>query len=143
MYWEYILMGVILIPGIIFAIVAQAKVNSTYNKFSKVIAQSGLTATQAARRVLDGAGLENVNIKTIDGKLTDYYSPKEKVVALSKDVANSASVSALGIALHEVGHAIQHGKNYFPLKFRNFIVGLSNVASKLLWPIVIVGLLLN
>ena len=143
MYWEYILMGVILIPGIIFAIVAQSKVNSTYNKYSKVLAQSGVTATQAARRVLDAAGLENVAIKTIEGKLTDYYSPKEKVVALSQQGANSASVAALGIALHEVGHAIQHEKNYFPLKFRNFVVGLSNVASKLLWPIVIVGLLLN
>ena len=65
MYWDYILMGVILIPGIIFAIIAQAKVNSTYNKYSKVLAQSGVTATEAVRKVLDGAGLENVKTTTI------------------------------------------------------------------------------
>ncbi len=143
LYWEYVLMGVILIPGIIFAIIAQSKVNSAYNYYSKVKAKSEVKAGEAARRILDGANLENVKINTISGRLTDHYDPSSNTVSLSKDVIESDSIAALGIALHEVGHAIQHNKKYFPAKLRNGVVRFSNIVSTLLWPMVVIGLLFN
>lgn len=143
LYWEFYLMGIILIPGLIFAAIAQAKVSSSYNQYSKIIASSGILAKDAARKILDGANLENVKIETISGHLTDNFNPKTNTVSLSEDIANSASIAALGIALHEVGHAIQHNKNYFPAKLRLGIVKFSNIVSPLMWPLVIIGLLFN
>lgn len=142
-YLEYILMGVILIPGIIFAIYAQTKVNSAYNQYSKIKAKSGITALQAARAVLDAANLEKVKIKTISGKLTDHYDPRSNVVALSSNIANSDSIAALGIALHEVGHAIQYNKGYVLAKVRSGVVKASSVVSQFLWPLVFIGLIFN
>lgn len=136
-------MGVILIPGIIFALVAQAKVSSAYNYYGKIKAKSGITASQAARKVLDGASLEKVKIKVVRGTLTDNYNPSNNIVSLSENVANSDSIAALGIALHEVGHAIQHNKKYFPAKLRMVVAGFSNIVSVLMWPLVILGILLN
>ncbi|MGN0748165.1 MAG: zinc metallopeptidase [Christensenellales bacterium] len=142
-YWEYILMGVILIPGIIFASIAQAKISSAYNYYGKVKAKSGIIAKDAVRKVLDGASLENVKIGTIKGHLTDNYNPKNNVVSLSESVASSDSVAALGVALHEVGHAIQHNKGYFPAKLRKGVVVFSNAVSVLLWPLVFIGIMYN
>ena len=136
-------MGIILIPGLIFAAIAQAKVNSSYKKYSKIMAISGISAKDASRKILDGASLENVKIKTISGNLTDNFNPTNNTVSLSQDVANSSSIAALGIALHEVGHAIQHNKNYFPAKLRLGVVKFSNIVSPLMWPLVILGLLFN
>lgn len=143
LYWEFYLMGIILIPGLIFAAVAQAKVNSSYKKYSKISASCGLTAKDAARKILDGASLENVKIETISGHLTDNFNPSNNTVSLSNDISNSSSIAALGIALHEVGHAIQHNKNYFPAKLRLGVVKFSNIVSPLMWPLVILGLLFN
>lgn len=142
-YWEYILMGVILIPGIILASFAQAKISSAYNYYGKVKAKSGIIAKDAVRKVLDGASLENVKIGTIKGHLTDNYNPKNNVVSLSESVASSDSVAALGVALHEVGHAIQHNKGYFPAKLRKGVVVFSNAVSVLLWPLVFIGIMYN
>ena len=143
LYWQYILLGIVLLPGIILAAVAQAKVNSAYHYFSKVKAKSGIKAKDAARRVLDGANLEQVTINVIHGKLTDNYSPSKNCVSLSEEVAESDSIAALGIALHEVGHAIQHNRKYFPAKLRNGAVRFTNFVSTLLWPMVILGILFN
>lgn len=142
-YLEYILMGVILIPGIIFAVYAQSKVYSTYNYYNKIRAKSGITATQAARSVLDGASLEKVKIRTVQGNLTDHYNPQTNEVALSSKIANSTSIAALGIALHEVGHAIQHNKGYTLAKVRSGVVKFSSIVSQFLWPLVLLGILLN
>ena len=142
-YWEYVLMGIILIPGLIFAAIAQARVKSAYRKYSTVLAKSNILAKDAARQILDGANLEHVGIETANGSLSDHYDPKSNVVRLSDDVASSASIAALGIAMHEVGHAIQHNKGYFPAKLRKFAIGFSNVVSFLLWPLVIIGLVYN
>ncbi|MDD4110750.1 MAG: zinc metallopeptidase [Clostridia bacterium] len=142
-YWEYMLMGVILIPGIIFAIYAQSKITRAYNHYSKVRAKSGVTAIEAARAVLDGANLENVKIRTIGGELADNYDPRNQVVSLSKKIAESDSIAALGIALHEVGHAIQFNKGYKLAKVRTSIVKFTSIISYMLWPIVIIGILLN
>lgn len=142
-YWEYILMGVILIPGIIFAIIAQTKVSTAYNYYSKIRAKSGVTAADAARAVLDGANLDKVKVRTIGGNLTDNFDPTKNVVSLSKNVAQSDSIAALGIALHEVGHAIQHNRGYVPIKLRTGVVRFSGIVSYLLWPLVILGILFN
>ena len=142
-YLEYILMGVILIPGIIFAIYAQSKVSSAYNYYSKINAKSGMTGLQASRSVLDGANLEKVKIKIVQGKLTDHYDPRKNIVSLSSDIANSTSIAALGIALHEVGHAIQYNKGYALAKLRTGVVRFSSIISYMLWPLVIMGILFN
>lgn len=142
-YWEYVLMGIIVIPGIIFAAYAQYKVNFAYKEYSKVAANSNIYAKDAVRQVLDGAGLEDVKVETISGELTDHYDPTKNVVRLSEDVANSCSIASLGVAMHEVGHAIQFNKGYFPAKVRTFAIKFSNVASFFLWPLVIVGLVYN
>ena len=143
MYWEYYLMGIILLPAIIFSAIVQAKVNGTFKKYGKVEAQKGLTAKQVAEQMLENYGAEDVVIKTVKGSLTDYYSDKEKTVALSEDVCDSTSVSAIGVAMHEVGHAIQYAEGYKPVKIRNFMVKVCNLSSKLLWPLVIIGLIFN
>lgn len=142
-YLEYILMGVILIPGIIFALYAQSKVNTAYNHYSKIKSKAGVTALKVVRTVLDGACLENVKIKTISGRLTDHYDPRTNEVALSSQIANSDSIAALGIALHEVGHAIQYNKNYALAKVRTMVVKASSIVSQFLWPLVFFGIILN
>lgn len=141
LYWEYYVMGIILLPAIIFAIFAQARVNSTYKKYSKVQTQNGLTAKQVAEQVLQKKGVLEVTVTKTRGHLSDYYSDKDKIVALSDSVHDSSSVSAIGIALHEVGHALQYSEGYGPIKIRNFMVKACNLSSKLLWPLVIIGLI--
>lgn len=142
-YWEYILMGIILIPGLIFAAIAQARVNSAYKEYSQVMSNKNIAAKDAARQILDGAGLSNVSIESVSGRLTDHYDPRSNVVRLSEDIYNSTSIAALGVAMHEVGHAIQHNKGYIPAKIRSFAVGFSNISSYFLWPLVIIGLVYN
>lgn len=143
MYWEYYLMGIILLPAIILSAVVQSKVNLTYKKYSKKLSQKGLTAKQVAEQMLQKHGADDVVVKRVKGTLTDYYSDKDKTVALSDGVYDSTSVSAIGIAMHEVGHALQYADGYAPIKFRNLMVGACNLSSKLLWPLVIIGLIFN
>lgn len=142
-YIEYILMGVILLPGLIFAIYAQSKVSSAYRHYSQIRAKSGVTAEEAARAVLNGANLEKVKIKTISGELSDHYDPSKQVVSLSKNIAQSDSIAALGIALHEVGHAIQFNKGNKLALIRTGVVKFTSVVSYFLWPLVLIGILLN
>ncbi len=141
MFLLYILLSVLIIPGIILGIYAQAKVSSTYKKYSQVSTENGYTAAQLARAVLDNAGLNDIEIRREKGFLTDHYNPRKKYIALSEDVHDSTSVAALGVALHEVGHALQKKENYFFLKFRQVLIPVTNFASTLLWPLVIMGIL--
>ena len=140
---EYYLLGIILLPGIIFAIWAQTKVTNNYHKWSEVLSVGGLTGKEVARLVLDDNGLSDVRITSVHGTMTDYYDPRKKIIALSDGVANSSSIAAIGIAMHEVGHAIQYKHNYLPIKLRNIIIPLSNFVSRMLWPLVITGLVLS
>jgi len=142
-YWEYYLMGIILIPGIILSIYAQIKVNNTANTYSQVASKSGKTGAEVAQILLEGANINNVKIKRIGGNLTDYYSHSKKTIALSQDIYNSNSVTALGVAAHECGHAIQYKTHYFPIILRNIAIPVSNVASILLWPLVIIGMIFS
>ena len=139
MYWDYYILGIILLPGLILAIYAQAKVSNTFNKYSKAISESGKTASEIARMFLDYAGLKDINIIRVRGELTDYYNHRKKVIALSENVYDSASISALGVACHEVGHALQYKTNYLPIKIRNFIIPICNFANNMLWFFVFLG----
>ena len=142
MYWDYYLLGIILLPGIILSIYAEFKVSSTFNKYSMTTAQCGRTASEVARLFLDFAGLKDIQIVKVHGHLTDYYNHRKKIIALSSDVYDSTSLSAIGVACHEVGHALQYKSAYLPIKFRNIIIPICNFSNRLLWPLVIIGAIL-
>lgn len=135
--WTYSLVLI----GAVIAAIASSKVKTTYAKFGKVGNHGGMTAMQAARTILDNAGLRQIRIERIAGDLTDHYSPKELVLRLSDTTINSNSIAAIGVAAHECGHAIQHAKKYVPLTVRNSIVPVVNIGSKLSWPMIMIGLL--
>ncbi|MDP4177438.1 MAG: zinc metallopeptidase [Bacillota bacterium] len=130
----------ILIPALIIAAYAQYKVSSTFNKYSKVLSSSGFSGADAARYLLDAAGLNNIPIEIIGGKLSDHYDPSSKVMRLSKEVYYSTSVASIGVAAHETGHAIQHSEGYAPLNIRNSIVPAVNFASSASWIIFLLGI---
>ncbi len=142
-YWLYIIVSILILPGIIYGIYAQASVSSTFNSFKNVASSSGKPAYQVAREMLDQAGLNYIKINQIKGNLTDNYDPRKKVLNLSKSTYSSTSVAAIGVAAHEVGHAIQHKEKYAPLILRNTFVPFVNFASYLFWPLMIVGVILN
>lgn len=132
---------ILVLIGAVMSMWASSKVNSTYNKYSKVRSQSGLTGAQAAQRILNGAGIYDVRIEHVSGNLTDHYDPRAKVLRLSDSVYNSVSVAAIGVAAHECGHAIQDDTSYAPLRFRNAFVPVANFGTKAAMPILLIGLL--
>lgn len=129
-----LLIGVPLILGLI----AQARVSSAFNKWKNVRATSGVTGAEAAREILRAANIRDVEVLEINDMLGDHYDPMRKRLCLSSDVYHTPSVAALGIAAHEVGHAIQHAKAYAPLKWRMAVVPMTQFASQML-PFVIIG----
>ncbi len=131
---------IILIPAMLFAFYAQAKVKSTFSRYSDVRTQNGLTGAQAARYVLDANGLNDVVINQISGDLTDHYDPRDRSLNLSQTVCNVPTIAAVSVACHEAGHAIQHSRGYIPLKVRNSIVPVVNLASSLSWIMIMIGL---
>ena len=134
---------ILVLIGALISLIASANVNGTYKKYGKIANRRGLTAREAAERILRGAGITDVRIERIAGSLTDHYAPNEKVLRLSDSVYNSTSVAALGVAAHECGHAIQHNVGYGPLKLRSASVPIANIGSKLSVPIIIIGLILG
>ncbi len=141
MYWDSTI--IILIPAIIFSIVAQIMVKSAFSEYSKVRNSRGLTGADAAREILDRNGLTNVRIEHISGSLTDHYDPRANVIRLSDDVYGSATVAAVGVAAHEAGHAVQYAEGYYPIKIRNAIIPVTRFGSSLSTPLVILGLVLS
>ena len=134
---------VLVVPAILLGLWAQARVQSTYARYSQVRAVRGITADQVARRILDANGLRDVSIQRIAGSLTDHFDPRERVVRLSETVYGSPSIAAIGVAAHEVGHAVQHATGYAPLKLRTAIVSVTNIGSTLSMPLILIGILLN
>lgn len=134
---------IILLPAIILSLWAQAKVTSTFRKYSNVHNRFGYTGADAARKILDMNGLYSVKIEHIAGDLTDHFDPKTNVVRLSDATYNSTSVGAIGVAAHEVGHAIQHATGYSPIRLRNAIVPAVNICNMMSMPILIFGLILS
>jgi uncharacterized protein len=130
---------IIIAPGLILAIYAQYKVKSTVKKFNRVPTMGGMTGAMAARKILDGFGLQDVGIELSRGWLSDHYDPKSRTLRLSKDIYHSNSVAAVGIAAHEAGHALQHSTGYSLLAFRNAIVPTASLGSWLAFPLMVIG----
>lgn len=120
---------VFFVPGLLLGLYAQFKLRTTYGRFIRVRAGSGVTGAEAAREILDQAGLINMPIREVRGTLTDHYDPMRKALCLSSDVFHGRSLAALGVAAHEAGHALQHRAAYAPLKFRMALVPITSIAS--------------
>lgn len=133
----------ILVPALIISFWAQMKINSAFDKYSRISTIKGITGAQVARMLLDYNGLYDVPIELIGGKLTDHYDPKNRVMRLSREVFYGNSVAALGVAAHETGHAIQHKESYVPLTLRNSIVPVVNISSNFSWILFIAGMFLG
>lgn len=140
-YWDptYILVVI----GAVICMIASARVKGTFNKYSQLRSMSGMNGAQVAQRVLQAAGIYDVQVRHVSGSLTDHYDPRTKTVNLSDPVYNATSVAALGVAAHECGHAIQHAKSYAPLSIRSALVPVANFGSMLAWPVILIGLLFN
>lgn len=134
---------ILIIIAAVIALIAQFRVSTTFSKYASVTSRSKMTGAMAAERILHSQGIYDVQIQKVSGKLTDNYNPKTKVLSLSEAVHDFPSVSAVGVAAHECGHAIQHAKEYAPLMFRSTIFPAVNIGSKLSWVFIILGVLLS
>ncbi|MBQ9969171.1 MAG: zinc metallopeptidase [Oscillospiraceae bacterium] len=134
-YW------ILIIPTMLFAFWAQSRVSSTFNKYSRVMSRGGYTAAEICRRILDSNGLYHVRIEHISGNLTDHFDPSTNVVRLSDTVYGSRSVASIGVAAHEVGHAVQYAVGYVPIRVRAAIIPITNFGSKLSMPLILLGFL--
>ncbi len=137
---SYSMSIIFLLAAIVITMGAQAKVSSNFNKYSRIKNRRGISGAEAARIVLDANGLEDVQIEQIRGTLTDHYDPRKRVLRLSQSVYGVDSVAAISVACHEAGHAIQHAVSYAPLKIRNSIVPVVNVASRFSWLLIFIGI---
>jgi uncharacterized protein len=129
----------LVIPALILAFYAQAKVKGAYAKYARIASASRLTGAQAAYQLLQTAGAGEVVIEKIPGQLTDHYDPRKKVLRLSQGVHDSPSIAALGIAAHETGHAIQHHQHYQPMRLRSLIYPVASIGSTLAFPLFFIG----
>lgn len=132
-YFIYIL------PGLILAFYAQAKISSAYEKYKKIGSSTNLSGAEVAREILDRNGLNYVKINLVDGNLSDHYDPRDKTLNLSRDVYYKNSIASVSIAAHEVGHAIQDSVEYVPLKVRAALVPLANLGTQLSFFLIILG----
>lgn len=130
---------IIILPAILFALWAQIHVQSAYHQGNKVRTSSGMTGYDAARRILDRGGLGHIAIEEVSGEMTDHYDPKAQVIRLSSKVYHENTASAVGIAAHEAGHALQYGENYGPIRLRMAIIPVCNIGSRLSMPLFLIG----
>jgi Zn-dependent membrane protease YugP len=140
-YQTEIALYFLFIAAVILTVYAQIKVSTTFKRFSHVYTGRGMTAAEVARRMLNDNGLSHVRIERVGGNLTYHYSPREEVLRLSDSVYDSSSASAVGVAAHEAGHAIQYSENYFPVKLRSALVPVTNFASRGTWILIVLGVL--
>ena len=131
------------LPGVILASLASFYTKSTFSHYSRVAASSGMTGAEAARRLLENAGIRNVRIERTGGFLSDHYDPSAQVLRLSDGVYESRSLAAIGVACHEAGHAIQHATGYGPLGLRSALVPAASLGSNLAFPLLLLGLILQ
>lgn len=127
----------------LLAMLAQYNVKGTFRKYRAMPSRSGLTGAQAARKMLDLAGLSDVEIVSIEGTLSDHYNPMHRRVCLSQDVYSGTSVASVSVACHECGHAIQHSERYLPLSLRSLFFPLASLGSQAGVPLFIAGLIFN
>ncbi len=129
--------------GVVISLIASAMVKSTFSKYNKVRARSGMTGAQVAERLLRANGINDVTISHVSGNLTDHYDPRKKVLNLSDSVYDSTSVAAVSVAAHEVGHCIQHARDYTPLTLRSALVPVANFGSSLSWILILAGIIMG
>ena len=133
----------LVLPALVISILAQIGVKSTFSKYSRQFSRRSVPASEVARQILDQNGLYQVSIQRVAGNLTDHYDPRTNVVSLSDSVYDSPSVASIGVAAHEVGHAIQHATGDVPIKIRNAIVPVANIGSTLSIPLALLGLFMG
>jgi len=138
--WTYI---VLVLPCIIFSLIASASVNNTFKKYSSQISLRRITGAQAAKMVLTSNGVSGVRIERVNGNLTDHFDPKSNVIRLSDGVYDSPSTAAIGVACHEAGHAVQYATGYSPIKLRAAIIPITNFGSRLAMPLILLGILFS
>ncbi len=141
MYYDWTYFFVLI--GAALSLWASAGVKNNFSKYSKVLTMHGITASEAAERILHGAGIYDVKIERVSGNLTDHYDSSSKILRLSDSVYHSTSVAAVGVAAHECGHAIQDYEEYVPLRLRHFLVPIVNFGNRLSMPLFVIGLLLG
>lgn len=141
MCWDQTM--IILIPALIFSLIAQLMVKGAFSKYSGVRNSRGYTGADAARAILDRNGLSYIRIEHINGELTDHYDPSANVIRLSDSVYNNDSVAAVGVAAHEAGHAVQYAEGYGPIKVRSAIIPITQFGSNLSTPLVILGIIFS
>lgn len=134
---------ILVMIGVVICLLASAKMNSTFSKYSRVRSHSGMTGKEAAEALLHREGIYDVRVEYVAGNLTDHYDPRSKVLRLSDATYQQTSVAAIGVAAHECGHAIQHARGYAPLSIRGALVPVANFGSSIAWPLIIIGLIMN
>lgn len=139
----YIIAGILLLPMFLYGLFAQANVQNVFREYLKYPTASNTTSADLAKRLLKDAGITDVDVQPIKGELDDCYNPKYKVIKISEKAFNNTSVAALGVAAHEVGHAIQHHNKSFLFNLRKAIVPVVNLVSKLYIPLVLLGSILS
>ena len=132
---------ILLLPCIALALYAQAKVRSAYTKYSKIGSAAGITGAEAARRLLRENGIVDVAVEETGGTLSDHYDPRAKVVRLSSDIYRGHHLAGLAIAAHEVGHATQHARGYFPLNLRHAFLPVANIGTWVAFPLFFIGMI--
>jgi len=137
--WTYI---ILVMPAVLLSMWASANVKSTFQRYSNHYNRRGITGAEAARRVLDANGLRHVAIQRVSGELSDHFDPRTNVVRLSEGAYASTSTAAVGVACHEVGHAIQYAVGYAPVKIRSAIIPITNLGAQLSMPLIIGGFIL-
>ncbi len=142
-YYYYDFTYILVIIGMVLCLGASFRVNSVMKKYGKVGNSTGITGAEAARRILNNEGLYNVQIECLQSDQGDHYDPRTNTVRLSYQNFNESTVTAVGVAAHECGHAIQHAKGYSPLNFRTALVPVVNIGSRIGMPIIILGMLLS
>jgi Zn-dependent membrane protease YugP len=143
MFYFWNITFLMLIPALIFSIYAQIKVRTSFNKYWQIANSRGMTGAQAAQQILSANGVNNVKLDVAAGTLTDHYDPRSRTLRLSRDIFFGKSISALGIAAHESGHAMQHANKYGPLMLRNTFYPIANIGSVLAFPLFIMGFLFS
>ena len=132
---------ILVLIGVLISLWAQGRVNSAFNRYSRVRSRTGMTGAEAAMRLLNSQGIYDVTVRPVSGNLTDHFDPRTKTVNLSESVYHATSVAAIGVAAHECGHAMQHNEGYAPLRFRSALVPVANFGSQLSWPLILIGVI--
>lgn len=135
-------MLLVMLPGMVLSGLASMMVKSTFKKYETVGTVNNMTGAEAAKIMLERAGVTDCKIEPIGGRLSDHYDPRDKTLRLSEPVYNARSISAIGVACHEAGHALQHATGYKFLQMRSKLVPVTNISSKMSMPVLMVGMLL-